>query len=73
MIVVTHEMGFAREVADSIIFFDEGNIVEAAPPKFFTSPEHERTLGADSSDLEAYLWALFHRYGLSDGRTAESD
>jgi ABC-type polar amino acid transport system ATPase subunit len=44
MIVVTHEMGFAREVADSIIFFDEGNIVEAAPPdKFFTSPEHERT------------------------------
>jgi general L-amino acid transport system ATP-binding protein len=37
MIVVTHEMGFAREVADRIIFFDEGNIVEEAPPStFFT-------------------------------------
>jgi ABC-type polar amino acid transport system ATPase subunit len=44
MIVVTHEMGFAREVADRVIFFDEGNIVEQAPPeKFFTAPEHERT------------------------------
>ncbi|HHT42078.1 MAG TPA: amino acid ABC transporter ATP-binding protein [Firmicutes bacterium] len=44
MLVVTHEMGFAREVADTIIFFDEGNIVEkAAPEKFFTSPDHERT------------------------------
>jgi ABC-type polar amino acid transport system ATPase subunit len=44
MIVVTHEMGFAREVADNIIFFDGGNIVEMAPPeKFFSQPEHERT------------------------------
>ena len=44
MLVVTHEMGFAREVADRVIFFDEGNIVEQAPPeKFFTAPEHERT------------------------------
>lgn len=44
MVVVTHEMNFAREVADTVIFFDGGNIVEKAPPeKFFTAPEHERT------------------------------
>jgi polar amino acid transport system ATP-binding protein len=44
MVVVTHEMGFAREVADRIIFMDGGRIVEEAPPaKFFTAPEHPRT------------------------------
>ncbi len=44
MVVVTHEMGFAREVADRIIFMDEGRILEEAPPaKFFTTPEHPRT------------------------------
>ena len=44
MIVVTHEMGFARSVADRVIFMDEGEIVEQAPPaKFFDTPEHERT------------------------------
>ena len=44
MIVVTHEMGFAREVEDRVIFIDEGKIVEAAPPEqFFTAPVHERT------------------------------
>lgn len=44
MIVVTHEIGFAREVADRIIFMDEGVIVEQAPPdKFFTAPENPRT------------------------------
>ena len=44
MIVVTHEMGFARSVADRVIFMDEGEIVEQAPPaKFFDKPEHERT------------------------------
>jgi general L-amino acid transport system ATP-binding protein len=44
MIVVTHEMGFAREVSNRIIFFDEGNIVEQAPPdKFFTHAKEERT------------------------------
>jgi general L-amino acid transport system ATP-binding protein len=43
MIVVTHEMGFAREVADMMIFMDEGRIVEKAPPsKFFANPESER-------------------------------
>jgi len=44
MIVITHEMGFAREVADRIIFFDEGDIVEEGPPdKFFTHAKEERT------------------------------
>ncbi len=44
MIVVTHEMGFAREVSDRIIFFDEGNIVEEGTPKtFFTHAKEERT------------------------------
>ena len=44
MLVVTHEMGFAREVADRILFFDEGMIVEdAAPVDFFDNPQHERT------------------------------
>ena len=44
MLCVTHEMGFARQVADRVIFMDEGEIVEAAPPaRFFSAPESERT------------------------------
>ncbi|TCP66530.1 amino acid ABC transporter ATP-binding protein (PAAT family) [Baia soyae] len=44
MVVVTHEMGFAREVADRIIFMDEGKILEAAEPDvFFNNPKNERT------------------------------
>ncbi|HEU5198206.1 MAG TPA: ectoine/hydroxyectoine ABC transporter ATP-binding protein EhuA [Ktedonobacterales bacterium] len=44
MIVVTHEMGFAREVADRVIFMDQGKIVEEGPPAdIFNNPEHERT------------------------------
>ncbi len=44
MIVVTHEMGFARKVADLVVFMDEGEIVESNPPeKFFDNPENERT------------------------------
>ncbi|HVM34119.1 MAG TPA: amino acid ABC transporter ATP-binding protein [Actinomycetota bacterium] len=44
MIVVTHEIGFAREVADRVLFFDSGELLEdATPDKFFTNPEHERT------------------------------
>jgi len=43
MIVVTHEMGFARTVADRVIFMDEGRIVEAAPPaEFFSAPRTDR-------------------------------
>jgi general L-amino acid transport system ATP-binding protein len=44
MLVVTHEMGFARQVADRVIFMDKGEIVEEAPPAtFFSSPKSERT------------------------------
>ncbi len=44
MLCVTHEMGFARRVADHVIFMDEGRIVERqVPEKFFTEPENERT------------------------------
>ena len=44
MIVVTHEMGFAKEVADRCILFDEGELVEQnTPEEFFTNPKHKRT------------------------------
>ncbi len=44
MVVVTHEMGFARQVADWVVFMDEGKIVETGTPEhFFQSPEHPRT------------------------------
>jgi len=44
MVVVTHEMGFAREVSDRVVFMDEGQIVEEGTAEhFFTNPNHERT------------------------------
>ena len=44
MVCVTHEMGFARKVADRMVFMDQGEIVEAGPPAaFFSNPENERT------------------------------
>jgi polar amino acid transport system ATP-binding protein len=44
MIVVTHEMGFAREVADRVLMMDDGQIIEEGTPEhFFTAPSHERT------------------------------
>lgn len=44
MVVVTHEMGFARRVADRVIFMDDGRILEQGSPEhFFQNPEHERT------------------------------
>jgi putative glutamine transport system ATP-binding protein len=44
MVVVTHEMGFARRVADRVVFMDEGRIGEVGPPEhFFQNPENERT------------------------------
>ena len=44
MLCVTHEMGFAREVADRVIFMDGGEVLEEAPPsEFFSNPKHERT------------------------------
>ncbi|MVN86001.1 ATP-binding cassette domain-containing protein [Deinococcus sp. HMF7620] len=43
MLVVTHEMGFAREVADRILFFDQGNVVEDTTPEaFYQNPQHDR-------------------------------
>ena len=44
MVCVTHEMGFAREVANRVIFMDQGQIVEQnSPAEFFDNPQHERT------------------------------
>ena len=53
MLVVTHEMGFARQAANRVIFMDEGQIVETAPPDtFFSAPSHPRT--------RAFLGQLLH-------------
>ncbi|WP_282578144.1 amino acid ABC transporter ATP-binding protein [Pectobacterium versatile] len=53
MLCVTHEMGFARTVADRVIFMDQGEIVEQAPPNiFFSSPRSERT--------QAFLSQILH-------------
>lgn len=44
MLIVTHEMGFARDVADRVVFFDAGSVAEEGPPeKIFTAPENPRT------------------------------
>jgi polar amino acid transport system ATP-binding protein len=44
MLLVTHEMGFAREVSDRVVFFDKGQVVEQGPPaQIFDNPAHERT------------------------------
>ena len=44
MVVVTHEMGFAKEVGDRIVFMDGGNILESGKPEeFFANPKNERT------------------------------
>jgi len=44
MIVVTHEMGFAREAADRVVMMDDGRIIEEGPPEhFFTAPTQDRT------------------------------
>ncbi|MCU6756857.1 amino acid ABC transporter ATP-binding protein [Brotomerdimonas butyrica] len=54
MIVVTHEMGFAKEVADRVIFMDGGKIVEQGPPKkIFEAPENERLIAFLGSMLRA--------------------
>jgi len=53
MIVVTHEMGFARKVADRVIFMETGRIIEQnAPQAFFTAPQEPRT--------QAFLQAILH-------------
>jgi general L-amino acid transport system ATP-binding protein len=44
LVVITHEIGFAKEVADRVLFFDEGRIVEEGTPEdFFSNPQHERS------------------------------
>ena len=44
MVVVTHEMGFARSAADRVVFMDEGQVVEiATPDDLYNKPQHERT------------------------------
>ncbi|MHB9863383.1 amino acid ABC transporter ATP-binding protein [Streptomyces sp. YIM S03343] len=44
MLVVTHELAFAREVADEVVFFDDGRVLEAGPPdRILTAPDHPRT------------------------------
>ena len=44
MVVVTHELGFAREVCDQVVFMDEGVVVESGPPaEVIGNPRHERT------------------------------
>lgn len=59
MLVVTHEMGFAREVSDRIIFMENGYIVEQGPPrKLFYNPEFERT--------REFLWKITELYGKHD-------
>lgn len=55
MLCVTHEMGFARQVADRIIFMDKGEIMETADPEtFFTNPQHPRA--------QAFLSQLLHQH-----------
>jgi len=54
MVCVTHEMGFARQVADRVVFMDEGQILEiASPQEFFAAPAHERTKAFLGSLLRA--------------------
>ncbi|MDR2255574.1 MAG: amino acid ABC transporter ATP-binding protein [Arthrobacter sp.] len=56
MLVVTHEMNFARQVADRVVFFADGTIVEQAEPAaFFASPQHERTRRFLAAVLEEEL------------------
>ncbi len=65
MIVVTHEMGFAREVADRVVFMDEGVVVEQGPPdEVINNPHHERTksfLSRIRAENEEYAAALHER------------
>jgi polar amino acid transport system ATP-binding protein len=63
MVVVTHEMGFAREVADRIVFMEKGSIVEeGSPDDLFYHPKHDRT--------REFLWKISELYGKKEkGKT----
>lgn len=66
MLVVTHEMGFAREVADRIVFIEKGVVVEDGPPSdLFYRPRVERT--------REFLWKLTELYGKHEEEQADSD
>ena len=54
MLLVTHEMGFAREIGDRVVMFDQGRVVEQGPPEqIFTDPREQRT--------RDFLRAVFER------------
>jgi ABC-type polar amino acid transport system ATPase subunit len=53
MLLVTHEMGFAKEVSDRVIFFDKGKVVEEGDPvQIFENPQHSRTQTFLSATLQ---------------------
>ena len=57
LIIVTHEMGFARDVADQVVFMDAGRVIETGPPRMmFSEPQHERT----KSFLSKVIEPAFH-------------
>ncbi|HEY3473109.1 MAG TPA: amino acid ABC transporter ATP-binding protein [Anaerolineales bacterium] len=63
MLVVTHEMGFAREVADRIVFMEKGSIVEeGSPDELFYHPKHDRT--------REFLWKITELYGKKEKEKA---
>jgi polar amino acid transport system ATP-binding protein len=65
MIVVTHEMGFAREVADRIVFIEKGSVVEEGSPEdLFEHPKHNRT--------REFLWKITELYGKKDKEKANA-
>ncbi len=66
MVVVTHEMDFARDVADRVVFMDHGNIVEQGPPQIvFTAPRSPRT--------RQFLQSVLNRGGDAEGSDAEDE
>jgi polar amino acid transport system ATP-binding protein len=65
MLVVTHEMGFAREVADRIVFMEKGSIVEeGSPDDLFYHPRHDRT--------REFLWKITELYGKNEKKGARA-
>ena len=72
MLVVTHEMGFAREVADQLVFMDGGVVVESGNPReVLANPQHERTKGFLSKAALGLVCDRHEYVGVRDGRAAE--